>query len=77
MSHISYSELKDWNFCSYYHKLTRVEGIDGFKGNEYQIIKNRKEAIEFALQKMNESGLNLDGGIMASDAFFPFLIVLN
>tara|TARA_Y100001938_G_C8056342_1_gene414579 strand:- start:784 stop:1554 length:771 start_codon:yes stop_codon:yes gene_type:complete len=33
--HISYSELKDWNFCSYYHKLTRVEGIDGFKGNEY------------------------------------------
>ena len=35
MSHISYSELKDWNFCSYYHKLTRVEGIDGFKGNEY------------------------------------------
>ncbi len=35
MPHISYSELKDWNFCSYYHKLTRVEGIDGFKGNEY------------------------------------------
>jgi hypothetical protein len=35
MSHISYSELKDWKFCSFYHKLTRVDKIDGFKGNEY------------------------------------------
>ena len=35
MPHISYSELKDWAHCPYYHKLTRVDGIDGFKGNEY------------------------------------------
>ena len=35
MPHISYSELKDWKFCPFYHKLTRVDGIDGFKGNEY------------------------------------------
>ena len=35
MSHISYSELKDWHFCAFYHKLTRVDKIDGFKGNEY------------------------------------------
>jgi hypothetical protein len=35
MSHISYSELKDWNFCAFYHKLTRIDKIDGFKGNEY------------------------------------------
>ncbi len=35
MSHISYSELKDWVHCPFYHKLTRVDGIDGFKGNEY------------------------------------------
>ena len=27
--------MKDWKFCAFYHKLTRVEGIDGFKGNEY------------------------------------------
>ena len=33
--HISYSELKDWAFCAFYHKLTRVDKIDGFKGNEY------------------------------------------
>ena len=35
MPHISYSELKDWSFCAWYHKLTRVDGIDGFKGNAY------------------------------------------
>ena len=35
MAHISFSELKDWKFCPFYHKLTRVDGIDGFTGNEY------------------------------------------
>jgi len=35
MPHISYSELKDWSFCAWYHKLTRINKIDGFKGNEY------------------------------------------
>ena len=35
MAHISYSELKDWKFCPFYHKLTRVDGIDGFTGNHY------------------------------------------
>ena len=35
MPHISYSELKDWKFCAHYHKLTRVDGIDGFTANEY------------------------------------------
>ena len=35
MPHISDSELKDWNFCAWYRKLTRVDKIDGFKGNAY------------------------------------------
>jgi len=35
MPHISYSELKDWAFCAFYHKLTRVDKIDGFKGNAF------------------------------------------
>lgn len=35
MSHISYSALKDWAFCAFYHKLTRVDKVDAFKGNEY------------------------------------------
>jgi len=35
MAHISYSELKDWAHCPFYHKLTRIDGIDGFTGNQY------------------------------------------
>ena len=35
MSHISFSELKDWVHCAFYHKLTRVDKIDGFAGNAY------------------------------------------
>ena len=35
MAHISFSELKDWVHCAFYHKLTRVDKIDGFTGNEY------------------------------------------
>ena len=33
--HISFSELKDWNTCSFYHKLVHIEGLKGFRGNEY------------------------------------------
>lgn len=35
MSHISFSELKNWNFCPFYHKLTYIDKIKGFVGNEY------------------------------------------
>ncbi len=35
MAHISFSELKDWVHCPFYHKLTRVDGVDGFTGNQY------------------------------------------
>ena len=35
MPHISYSELKDWAFCAFYHKLTRIDKLSGFKGNAY------------------------------------------
>jgi len=35
LPHISYSALKDWKFCPFYHKLTRIDGLRGFKGNEY------------------------------------------
>ena len=35
MPHISYSELKNWDFCPYYHKLVHIEKIKGFQGNLY------------------------------------------
>tara|TARA_Y100000114_G_C11760894_1_gene329638 strand:- start:880 stop:1638 length:759 start_codon:yes stop_codon:yes gene_type:complete len=33
--HISFSELKIWNECAFKHKLTYIDGIRGFKGNEH------------------------------------------
>jgi ATP-dependent exoDNAse (exonuclease V) beta subunit len=35
MSHISYSELKNWNTCAFYHKLVHIDKLDGFRGNEF------------------------------------------
>ena len=35
MPHISFSELKIWNECSWKHKLVYLEKIKGFEGNEY------------------------------------------
>ena len=35
MSHISYSQLKDWDKCAFYHKLVHIGGLKLFQGNEY------------------------------------------
>lgn len=35
MPHISYSELKNWCHCPFYHKLVNIDKVKGFKGNEY------------------------------------------
>ena len=35
MAHLSFSELKNWNFCPFYHKLTYIDKLKGFLGNEY------------------------------------------
>ena len=35
MSHISYSELKNWTTCAFYHKLVHIDKLAGFKGNEF------------------------------------------
>lgn len=45
MAHISYSALKDWAFCAFYHKLTRVDKIDGFKGNVYTAFGNAMHGV--------------------------------
>ena len=33
MSHISYSALKKWDFCPFYHKLSYIDRIKIFQGN--------------------------------------------
>ena len=35
MPHISFSELRNWKQCAFYHKLTYIDKIAGFVGNEY------------------------------------------
>ena len=35
MTHISYSELKNWDFCPFYHKLVYIDKHQAFRGNEY------------------------------------------
>ena len=35
MSHISYSELKEWTDCPWKHKLNYIDKIKQFKGNEH------------------------------------------
>lgn len=34
-NYISYSELKDWVTCPFYHKLVHLDNLKSFKGNEY------------------------------------------
>jgi len=35
LPHVSFSAIKDWKFCPYYHKLTRIDKIKVFEGNIY------------------------------------------
>ena len=35
MTHISYSQIKDWVKCPFYHKLVHIDGHKLFTGNEY------------------------------------------
>ena len=35
MPHISYSELKNWHHCPFYHKLVNIDKLKVFEGNEY------------------------------------------
>ena len=45
MPHISYSELKDWVTCAFYHKLTRIDKLKGFKGNEFTAFGSAIHAV--------------------------------
>tara|TARA_R110000824_G_scaffold101386_7_gene240890 strand:- start:6060 stop:6824 length:765 start_codon:yes stop_codon:yes gene_type:complete len=40
MKYISFSEVKNWDKCPYYHKLVNLDKIKIFKGNEYTAFGN-------------------------------------
>ena len=45
MSHISFSELKNWQKCPYYHKLVHIDKLKGFKGNEFTAFGNALHSV--------------------------------
>jgi len=71
--HISFSELKNWNFCPFYHKLTYIDKLKGFTGNEYtafgtaihdvaekKLLKESFKAEEYFVQRFEECLSELD-----------------
>ena len=40
MPHISYSVLKNWDHCPFYHKLVYLDKVTKFQGNEYTAFGN-------------------------------------
>jgi hypothetical protein len=80
MSHISFSALKDWDFCAFYHKLTRIDKIDGFKGNaftafgsaihsvcEKKLLKENINDDEYFLEQFKENIVSLDDDVEVDD----------
>ena len=80
MPHISFSELKNWNFCPFYHKLVHIDKVSGFKGNEYtafgtaihdvcekQVIKEDKTAVDHFLRRFEEELQDLDSDVEIRD----------
>ena len=75
MPHISYSELKDWVHCAFYHKLTRIDKLSGFKGNAYTAfgtalhdvcekkLLHKEMDEDFFIQRFEECIENLDDDI--------------
>ena len=67
MSHISFSELKEWKNCPWKHKLNYLEKIKQFKGNEYTafgsalhsvcettVLNNDKDSFDWTTYDKNE-----------------------
>ena len=87
-SYISYSELKDWKFCPRYHKLTRIDGIDGFTGNEYtafgtsmhsvcerKMLKEQFDDNEYFLSEFEKNLSELDEGLETNDKLIEQMFI--
>ena len=60
MPHISFSELKNWNTCPFYHKLTYVDKIKAFQGNEHTAFGTAlHETCEKTIQRIKKSPTEL------------------
>ena len=61
MPHISYSELKNWEQCSYKHKLINIDKINNFTGNEYTAFGTALHSVCESLLTENK-GKDVDEG---------------
>tara|TARA_R110002020_G_scaffold472564_1_gene700822 strand:- start:904 stop:1692 length:789 start_codon:yes stop_codon:yes gene_type:complete len=78
MAHISFSELKAWNQCAYYHKLTYLDRISLFKGNEYTAFgKAIHEVYEHSTNCLKEGKDNGDLVIRFKENFLNELLELK
>jgi hypothetical protein len=58
VKHISFSELKNWDKCPFYHKLVNLEKIKLFQGNEYTAFGNAIHSVceeSLLREKLNAS----------------------
>lgn len=58
-NHISFSELKNWDFCPFYHKLVYLDKIKGFTGNIFTAFGS---AIHKTCEKLVLNEINQDQG---------------
>ena len=58
MPHISFSELKNWDTCPFYHKLVNLDKIRSFEGNAYTAFGNAMHTV-CENKLLNESLLSL------------------
>lgn len=70
VEHISFSSWKDWLFCPYKFKLTRIDKVKGFEGNEYTTFGT---ALHDTAEQMVllEKQKRLDEGVKNDNAFDP------
>lgn len=70
MPHVSFSAIKDWKFCAFYHKLTRVDKIRVFEGNIFTAFgKAIHDTCESMLLSRELSEDNFDAASLFKKAF--------
>ena len=56
--YLSFSGVKDWNFCPHYYKLTRIDKVYKFEGNIHTAFgKAIHESLEILISKKNSKDL--------------------
>ena len=68
MAHISFSELRNWTHCPYYHKINYIDGLKTFKGNLFTAFGS---AIHHVAEKLAlEEITQIEAPELFKEAFF-------